>query len=303
MGQSFEPAIRLVHKRVSETSFSHVQALRAELGPRVAVCHGGALDPFAEGLLLLLCGPATRLMELLHAVPKEYEAEIAWGEETDNGDPLGRVVSRGDASSLTPSLLDSALAPFLGWREQVPPPTSNKRIGGERAYVRAHRGEAVELPPSRVYLHEARWLEHRLPERSRLRLSARGGFYVRSLVRDLGRALGSRAHLAALRRTAIGPWRDADAPRAVGGPAVIPWAPLRELSDAEAARVRRGEAIALGELRDPEWRVPAGFPDPGAPARAVHHGALIALVREQGGSLVRALDLERAPRRRGARSR
>jgi tRNA pseudouridine55 synthase len=276
-----------------------VQALRRELGPDVPVCHGGALDPFAEGLLLLLCGPATRVMELLHFVPKEYEADVAWGAETDNGDPLGRTVASGDVATLTPARLDQALHAFLGWTEQIPPATSNKRIGGERAYVRAHRGESVELPPSRVYLHDARWLEHELPKSSRLWLSARGGFYVRSLVRDLGRALGSRAHVAALRRTAIGPWREAGA--VVRGPAVLPWAPLRSVSDAEAAHVRRGEPIAIGDMTAAEWRVPDGFPDPAAPARALHRGRLIALVREQEGWLVRAMDLERAPPRRAAR--
>jgi tRNA pseudouridine55 synthase len=279
-----------------------VQALRRELGAGVPVCHGGALDPFAEGLLLLLCGPATRLMELLHAVPKEYEAEVAWGAETDNGDPLGRVVARGDVAALTPARLDAALESFLGWTEQIPPATSNKRVGGERAYLRAHRGETFELPPSRVYLHAARWVEHDLPARSRLWLSARGGFYVRSLVRDLGRTLGARAHVAALRRTAIGPWRDPapEATSTVSGPAVLPWAAVRELGDAEASRLRGGEPIPCGALRPPEWRVPDGCPDPAAPARAVHRARLIALVREQGGALVRAVDLERAPPRRAA---
>ena len=291
-----------------------MQALRDELGRGVPVCHGGALDPFAEGLLLLLEGPATRLMELLHAVPKEYEVEIAWGAETDNGDPLGRVMATGDASALTPARLDASLGPFLGWTEQVPPATSNKRIGGERAYVRAHRGEVVVLPPSRVYLHEARWLLHELPARSRLWLSSRGGYYVRSLARDLGRALGCFAHVRALRRTAIGPWRDPDAEPPVGsaarmrspavrGPAVLPWAPLRELDDGEARLVRSGQPIPRGEQRDPEWRVPPGFPDPAAPARAVHQGKLIALLRERDGALAPAVDLERAPPRRAARPR
>jgi len=120
------PGIHLVHKRPGETSFSLVRAFTASTGLRA--CHGGALDPFAEGLLLVLAGPATRLFELLHPIPKTYQAEIAWGVETDNGDPLGAPVARGDASSLDPARLDSALIGHLGWREQVPPATSNKRI-------------------------------------------------------------------------------------------------------------------------------------------------------------------------------
>ena len=190
------PGIHLLHKPVGVTSFSLVQP---ELGP-VPVCHGGTLDPFAEGLLLLLAGPLTRTMELLHALPKTYVAEVVWGAETDNGDAGGKVVFTGDASALTPARLDEALAPLLGWTEQVPPPTSAKKIDGEPAYRKVHRGETVTLPPSRVYLHSARWLSHALPRSSRLLLTCRGGYYVRSLARDVGRALGCGAHLSALKK-------------------------------------------------------------------------------------------------------
>ena len=147
------PGIHLVHKAVGETSFSLVQAFMEEIRAagirrdKLPVCHGGALDPFAEGLVLLLAGQATRLMDLLHPVPKTYSATIAWGAETDNGDLLGRVVARGEPQGLTADRLTGALAEFVGWREQVPPATSNKRIDGERAYRKAHRGERVELPP------------------------------------------------------------------------------------------------------------------------------------------------------------
>src|SRR2546428_4104721 len=183
--------IHLVHKPAGATSFSLVQALMAEVRAAgvsrsgLRVCHGGALDPFADGLLPLLVGSATRLFELLHPIPKEYLAEVAWGTETDNGDPLGRAVASGDVSGLSPVILDAALERFLGWQDQVPPATSNKRIGGERAYLRAHRGEEVILPPVRAYLHEAGWIAHHLPVTSRLRIVVRGGYYVRSLARDL----------------------------------------------------------------------------------------------------------------------
>ena len=177
-------------------------------GKKLSICHGGTLDPFAEGLLLLLVGPATRLMDFLHPIPKTYEAEVVWGAETDNGDLHGRILREGSPAALTPAALDAALAGFLGFREQVPPAHSNKRVDGERAYVKAHRGEAVELPPSTVYLHAAEWLSHALPRRSRLRLTCKGGYYVRALARDLGRTLGCGAHLGKLRRTAIGPWLD-----------------------------------------------------------------------------------------------
>jgi len=284
------PGIHLVHKKPGETSFSLVRAFTGSTVLRA--CHGGALDPFAEGLLLILAGPATRLFELLHPIPKTYEAEIAWGVETDNGDPLGRVVAEGDAAALTPAALDSAILSHLGWREQVPPATSNKRVDGERAYVRAHRGEAVVLPPSRVYLHEAHFLAHDLPRSSRLRLTVRGGYYVRALVRDLGRSLGCRAHLTALRRLSIGPWDDpAGEPEIVSGPAVLPWTLRRNLDQDEERRIRGGAAIARGEIEPPEWPLPSGFPDPSAPVRAIFGGRLQALLRESPEGLVRSIDL------------
>ena len=257
---------------------------------QLPVCHGGALDPFAEGLVLLLAGQATRLMDLLHPIPKTYVAEIAWGAETDNGDPLGRVVERGDAAGLTPQALVDALAPFVGWREQVPPATSNKRIGGERAYRKAHRGEVFELPPSRVYLHEARWLSHRLPASSALLLVTGGGYYVRSLARDLGRVTGARAHLSALQRTAIGPWTDPPPGHRpwVRGAALFPWCASVRVDARELAALKASQPIPLRPTDPPAWALPAGFPDPGAPLRAVQDGALVAMLREREGALVGA---------------
>src|SRR5438045_9654714 len=135
---AMNPGIHLLHKPVGPTSFSLVQAAiqAANNNPghrRVKVCHGGTLDPFAHGLLLMLVGSATRLFEHLHAIPKVYEAVVRWGTETDNGDLHGRPVFQGDPSSLSPQQLDAALATFIGWHEQIPHATSAKRIGGERA--------------------------------------------------------------------------------------------------------------------------------------------------------------------------
>src|SRR5690348_11676384 len=155
------PGIYLTHKPVGPTSFSVVQACTAEAAHakagrpgRARLCHGGTLDPFAHGLLLILVGPATRLFDHLHAIPKVYEATVRWGIETENGDLHGKPIFAGDASGITPGQLDELLASFVGWQDQIPHATSNKRVGGERAYVKAHRGESVEMPPSRVYLHE-----------------------------------------------------------------------------------------------------------------------------------------------------
>jgi tRNA pseudouridine55 synthase len=281
------PGIYLFHKPVGPTSFSLVRSAMAEAG-RLKVCHGGTLDPFAHGLLLLLVGPATRLFDYLHGVPKVYEGTVRWGVETDNGDLLGKPTFEGDASGLTVERLEEALAGFVGWREQTPPATSAKRVGGERAYVRAHRGEEVVMPPVRVYLHEAHWLGHDLTRReSRLRIVVRGGYYVRALVRDLGRMLGCGAHLTGLHRTAIGPWADPGEGRtvAVHGREIMPWTASRVLSDAEVGELRAGRTIGMGELARPEWEMPGEFVEAGAPVRGFHLVRLVYLLSEVEGRL------------------
>jgi len=320
------PGILLAHKPRGATSFSLVRAVQDALRDAQAeplpVCHGGALDPFAEGLLLLLVGPATRLMEELHPIPKYYEAELSWGAETDTCDAGGRPVFTGDARALTAALLEEKLAAQQGWQEQVPPATSNKRVEGERAWKRAHRGEQVLLPPSRVYLHEARFLAHDLPRSSRLSLSCRGGYYVRALARDLGRALGCGAHLTSLSRTHIGPWSDpgpalsaaASASRGteaselpnlqlsklpICGPDLLPWLPSRLLTEQEASAVELRRAIPRGEIVPAPFALPSGFPGPGAdardrtaPIRGLCDGKLRVLLRERGADLALHTDLD-----------
>ena len=281
------PGIHLMHKPVGPTSFSLVQSCIASANQpghrRIKICHGGTLDPFASGLLLMLAGPATRLFEHLHDIPKVYEATVRWGIETDNGDPLGRTIFTGDASSLSISQLEQALARFVGWQEQVPPTTSAKRVGGERAYVRAHRGETFDMPTSRVYLHKAHWLEHDLPRASRIRLVVRGGYYVRSLARDLGRLLACGAHLSQLHRTSIGPWNDPGPEQHVElhGRQILPWLPSRALTDQEVGDLRQERTIATGELIAPDWSLPKGFPQPESRVRGFHLGRLIYLLQPQ----------------------
>lgn len=292
--------IHLLHKPIGATSFAIVQKFRAQnpqpVGRReLRICHGGALDPFASGLLLILVEPATKLFDYLHDVPKIYDAKIHWGIETDNDDPTGNVVTQKDASHLTAQKIEAAAAEFVGWCEQVPPATSNKRIDGERAYVRVHRGEEVSLPATRVYLHEVQWLAHDLPESSTVRLITRGGYYVRSFARDLGRALGCGAHLAELRRTAIGPYIDPlnDAPRACVGEDLLPWLPRRELNDSELGALRLGKPIPTGEMIAPAWPAPGGFPIAENLIRAFRGRAMHFLLRRESDSLTPITQLGR----------
>jgi tRNA pseudouridine55 synthase len=280
-----ESGIHLVHKTVGQSSFDVIRGFKRrafEAGQKkLALGHGGTLDPFADGLLLVLAGQATRLMELMHPLPKTYVAEVAWGLETDTCDLHGKPASEATEARFSPEALEAALAPFLGWTDQVPPATSAKKIDGEAAYRKAHRGEVVVMKPCRVFLLSARWIAHDLPRASTLEITCRGGFYVRSLARDLGRALGCGAHLTALHRTAIGPWTDpsADQERLIAGADLLPWCPSRLLTDEEAEHLSHGRAIPTGEYLPGTWALPEGFPDPGAPLRALHEGRLVALLK------------------------
>ncbi len=274
-------ALWRVHKPPGVSSTSLVDDFRKAHGGNftLKVSHGGVLDPFAEGLVLLLVGAANRLFEALHEVPKTYVAQVHWGLETDTGDAGGREVRKGDASTLSADQLAAALVPFRGWTAQVPPATSNKRVGGERAYEKAHRGEVVTLPAQQVYLHSARWLSHQLPVMSSLEVVVRGGFYVRSLVGDLGRALGVGAHVAALERKAIGPYDDPRAPVEMTGREVLPWLPSIELTDSQWGDLKNEISPQLISTTEAAWDLPPGFPPPTAGVRAFHQGRLVALIR------------------------
>ena len=122
---------------------------------------------------------------------------------------------------------------------------------------------------------------------STLRLTTRGGYYVRSLARDLGRATGALAHLRALRRTAIGPWEDPPAGErpVIRGAKLFPWCGSVGIDAGELAALKAFRPIPLRSIEVPDWRLPAGFPDPQAPIRALHEGALVAMLREREGKL------------------
>ncbi len=284
------PGLYLVRKPAGPAAFSVVQQtndlLQAAGGRKWPVCHGGALDPFAEGLMLVLVGSATKLFPSLHAAPKTYVARVKWGFETDNGDLLGKPVAHGDAGALSADQLDAALKPLLGWADQVPPLHSNKRVNGERAWAKVQRGDQFALPPSRVYLHSARWLSHSLPDHSVLEVVCRGGYYVRSLARDLGQAVGARAHLTALDRTRIGPWvcPPPDVRVHVDREGLLPWLPSRVLTDDEMGIVKRVSPLPTAQHRAGSWPFPAGFPAAPMQVRAFHLSRLVALLEETNGA-------------------
>jgi len=178
-------------------------------GRRTKVGHAGTLDPFATGVLLALVGGATRLSALAMALPKRYAATVRFGVETDTLDPEGTVVAEADPGTEAPEALAATVASFRGEIDQVPPAHSALKVDGRRAYALARAGRPPELPPRRVVVHAIAIASQAWPL-VELDVTCGAGTYVRALARDLGRRLGLPASLAALRRTAIGPYRADD---------------------------------------------------------------------------------------------
>lgn len=184
------------------TSFDLVAVARRAIGAK-RVGHGGTLDPLATGLLPLLVGSATKFADTLHTAPKVYAALVAFGHETATDDREGAPTRTADAPEIDRAELDRALAPFRGQISQVPPAYAAVKVDGRRAYARARGGETFTLAPRTVTVERldiASWEGGRL----RLLVVCSTGTYIRSLARDIGVALGSAAHLAGLRRLAVG---------------------------------------------------------------------------------------------------
>ena len=193
--------VLVVDKPEGVTSHDVVIAARRVLNEK-RIGHTGTLDPLATGVLPLACGRATRLVRFLTSSDKDYEAEILFGVTTDTLDVTGEEVTRTGAAP-SRDVLERALATFPGEQMQVPPAYSAKKVGGRRAYDFARNDEPVELAPARVRVDRLDLLDFG-HDRCRISLTCSAGFYVRSLVRDLGERCGTGACLAALRRTRSG---------------------------------------------------------------------------------------------------
>jgi tRNA pseudouridine55 synthase len=239
----------LVDKPAGVTSHDVVLAARRAFGES-RIGHAGTLDPFATGLLVLLLGRATRLLPHLDGVPKEYEATIALGRETDTDDLEGAPLR--DALAPADEAIREAILQLTGDLQQVPPAYSAKRVAGRRAYHAARAGEALELAPASVHVYE--WRDVRRDgDLLHATIACGGGTYIRALARDLGRLTGSAAHLAALRRVRSGAFRvdgavSLDVLRAGGAtlrPALdaLPTIPHLALTGEDAERVLRGMPV------------------------------------------------------------
>lgn len=265
------------------TSHDVVASVRRVLGER-RVGHTGTLDPLATGVLPLLIGRATRLAQFLSGADKTYEAHVRFGWETETDDETGAAAGGGIEAAVEPAAIEQALAAFRGPLLQRPPRFSAKKIRGQRAYALAREGIAEpDLAPAAVVVHQLVLIGMR-DGGAILHVVCSAGCYVRALARDLGRALGTGAHLSALRRVASGRFTLADAVpldevladpgaarRAVRPPGrAVEELPAVMVAGETLARVRHGAEVAAGSIEAP----PEGLVRLVDPA-----GALVAIAR------------------------
>jgi tRNA pseudouridine55 synthase len=253
-----DAGVLLAAKPAGVTSHDVVAAERRKLPRGVKVGHAGTLDPFATGLLLVLVGSATRAQQFLMALPKTYRAVARLGWTSDTGDRDGELVETGR--------VPDELSLPTGEMMQRPPAYSAVKVGGERLYKKARRGEAVEGDPRPVTVHrfEQLW---RSEDRVGLELEVSSGTYVRQLVADLG-----DAYCEELERTAIGPFSLGDAGTFVPLAEALSFMPEAQLDATAADRASNGVAV------------PAPTPVIAA-VRLTHDNRLIAIARQQDGLL------------------
>ncbi len=261
-----------IDKPAGMTSARVVARVR-RLAGGVKAGHGGTLDPMATGVLPIALGEATKTTAYVIGGGKTYRFSVRWGEARDTDDAEGKVVA---TSTKRPSAADieAALGAFIGTIEQVPPTYAAIKVGGQRAYALARRGERVSLPPRKASISHLELIETPDPETARFEVRCGKGTYVRALARDLAEHLGTRGHVTALRRTAVGQFREDEAisldnlPTLIHIPglgkylhpvaSVLADIPALSVTETQARRLRCGQAITAASANDGLVRVMAG---------------------------------------------
>lgn len=197
-----------VDKPYGWTSFDVVKRIRGVMLRRMGVKkmkvgHAGTLDPLATGVMIIVSGKSTKLIEQLQSGVKEYIATIALGATTPSFDLETEIDAHYPTGHITREMVLETLTRFTGRIEQVPPSFSACKIDGKRAYKMARKGDVVELKPKILVIDEIELIEYSQQE-IKIRVVCSKGTYIRALARDIGAALGSGGHLTALRRTRVG---------------------------------------------------------------------------------------------------
>ena len=196
-------------KPLGWTSFDVVKRIRGKLHHRLGikklkVGHAGTLDPLATGVLIVCTGKMTKQIDELQAHVKEYVAEITFGATTPSFDLETPIDATYPTEHITREQVEQVLRQqFVGSIKQVPPSYSACKVDGHRAYKMARKGKEVELKAKELVIDEIELLSYSMP-RIEIRVVCSKGTYIRALARDIGQALGSGAHLTALRRTRVG---------------------------------------------------------------------------------------------------
>jgi tRNA pseudouridine55 synthase len=286
----------VLDKPVGMTS-THAVSIVKRLFHAKRAGHAGTLDPLASGMLPVALGEATKTVPFVMDGRKLYRFTVRWGEERDTDDAEGRVTATSDTRP-TPEAIRALLPAYTGTIQQVPPRFSAIKIEGERAYDLARDGEMVELAPRPVEITRLELIATPDPDHSVLVAECGKGTYVRSLARDLGRALGCFGHVSALRRAAVGPFTEqtmisledleALCHRAAAGEASLADAlmpvetalddiPALAVGRADAARLQRGQAVLLRGRDAPILQ---------GPAYVTVEGHLLALAELEHGEIV-----------------
>ncbi|MCE9525161.1 MAG: tRNA pseudouridine(55) synthase TruB [Planctomycetales bacterium] len=229
------------------------------------VGHAGTLDPLASGVLVVCLGPATRLIEYVQRMPKRYLATFLLGRQSETEDIEGPVTELVDPPVPTEAQIRASLPDFIGCIQQLPPAFSALKVEGKRAYEMARQGEIPDLKPRPIEVHSIDLIEYSYPEIT-LDIRCGSGTYVRSLGRDIARALGTEAVMSALSRTEIGPFHVSQAlcgdditPQSIDRAFVPPQSalgtmPTLAVSEQEEALLRNGRQIQ----REVAYNLPSG---------------------------------------------
>ena len=286
----------ILDKPVGMTSTSAVSKVRRMFDARKAG-HAGTLDPLATGVLPIALGEATKTLPYVVDTQKHYQFTLRWGIATSTDDQEGHPIIESDARPVETEIRN-ALPQFVGEIMQVPPVYSAIKIDGQRAYDLARNGEDIELVARPIYIAKLELVAIQDADNAIFSVVSGKGAYMRGLARDLARALGTVGHIASLRRTAVGPFREIDtisldeldsfgqSPAASGGlrPVETPLddIPALALTEQEAARLRNGQAVSLIQKADLE-RISA-FKD-GETVLATATGKPVALARYGAGQV------------------
>ena len=203
-----EGQVLLIHKDLNWTSFDVVNRIRKLItrcypGQRIKVGHAGSLDPLATGLMIVCTGRYTRRIQEFMNMEKEYLAVIEMGRTTPSFDLETDYDQVYPYEHVTGEACEQSLRSFVGVQMQTPPAYSAKNVKGKKAYTYARQGKEIRLDPVKIHIREIELLEY-LPPVIRIRVVCSRGTYLRVLAHDIGKSLGTGAHLAGLTRTRIG---------------------------------------------------------------------------------------------------